>query len=196
MLKLNTGCGHNRRPGFVNVDASAACKPDVVADLEATPWPWEDSAAETIAFNHSLEHMGADAKVFLGIMTELYRVAAHDCELVINVPHPRHDDFINDPTHVRAITPAMMSLFDREKNDAWQAAGAANTPLSHYTGVDLRRTHLMLQLAPKYQAQLDAGALTQAQLLELADERLNVVAEIRMRFRVRKPPGAPLASDA
>ena len=191
MLKFNMGCGHNRMPGFVNVDASAACEPDEVVDLETTPWPWADDCAETIFFNHSLEHMGADAKVFLAMMAEMYRIAANDCEVVIHVPHPRHDDFIGDPTHVRAITPAMMTLFDREKNDEWKAAGRANTPLSHYTGVDLRLTQTRMRLAPRYQAQLDAGQVSEAQLLELIDERLNVVAEIKMRFRVRKPAGSP-----
>jgi hypothetical protein len=194
MLKFNMGCGHNRMAGFVNVDASAACEPDEVVDLETTPWPWADDCAETIFFNHSLEHMGADAKVFLAMMAEMYRVAANDCEVVIHVPHPRHDDFIGDPTHVRAITPAMMTLFDREKNDEWKAAGRANTPLSHYTGVDLRLTQTRMRLAPRYQAQLDAGEVSEAQLLELIDERLNVVAEIKMRFRVRKPAGSPAPS--
>lgn len=196
MLKLNMGCGHNRRPGFVNVDASPACNPDVVADLEAFPWPWPDNSADTIIFIHSLEHMAADAKVFLALMTELYRVAAPDCELFINVPHPRHDNFINDPTHVRAITPELMSLFDREKNDAWKAAGAANTPLSHYTGVDFQQTHLTLMLAPKYQAKLDAGEVTKAELMDLLDERLNVCTEFRMQFRVRKAAGSRPAPGA
>jgi hypothetical protein len=188
MLKLNMGCGHNRIPGFVNVDASPVCNPDQVVDLEVTPWPWADNAAELILFNHSLEHMGGDPKVFLALMTEMYRVAAPDCELAINVPHPRHDDFINDPTHVRPITPALMALFDREQNDAWQAAGHANTPLSHYTGVDLRLTHLQMRLAPRYQAMLAVGEVVEADLPRLTEERLNVVAEIKMRLRVRKPP--------
>jgi hypothetical protein len=70
-MKFNMGCGHNRIPGYVNVDAFAACEPDEVFDLEQTPWPWPSGCAEEVLFIHSLEHMGADAKVFLAIIQEI-----------------------------------------------------------------------------------------------------------------------------
>src|SRR5262249_48391532 len=120
-VRFNMGCGHNRLEGHVNVDAFAACSPDEVVDLERTPWPWPAGCAEEVVFNHSLEHMGADPKVFLALIAELYRICAPDAVVRITVPHPRHDTFIGDPTHVRIITPAVMSLFDRALNDEWQA---------------------------------------------------------------------------
>jgi hypothetical protein len=49
-------------------------------------------------------------------MREIYRVCRHDAVVHVVVPHPRHDDFINDPTHVRPITPEVLSLFDRSTN--------------------------------------------------------------------------------
>ena len=45
--------------------------------------------------------MGADPKVFLKIMQELHRIGRPGCRVVIHVPHPRHDNFLGDPTHVR-----------------------------------------------------------------------------------------------
>ena len=84
MLKFNMGCGQNRRAGFINVDAAAASQPDEVVDLEATPWPWPDNCADEVWFVHSLEHMGADAKVFLAIMIELYRICAPGARLCTN----------------------------------------------------------------------------------------------------------------
>src|SRR5437879_4750936 len=119
MIKFNMGCGHRKLAGYVNVDAVAACEPDEVYDLESTPWPWADGCAEEIRFTHSLEHMGGDPKVFLAMMQELYRVSADGCTVQIDVPHPRHDNFIGDPTHVRPVTPQMLSLFDRSLNDEW-----------------------------------------------------------------------------
>jgi hypothetical protein len=111
-LKFNMGCGRDRRQGYLNVDLSPVCQPDQVADLEATPWPWPDDCAEEVVFNHSLEHLGGDPKVFLAIMKELYRVCRHGASVKITVPHPRHDNFLGDPTHVRVISPQVMSLFE------------------------------------------------------------------------------------
>src|SRR3954467_8023608 len=129
-MRFNMGCGHNKLNGWVNVDAFAAAEPDVVWDLETLPWPWPDNCATEVRFIHSLEHMGGDPKVFLAIMSELYRIAAPDGRVVIHVPHPRHDNFLGDPTHVRIITPDTLNLFDRAQNDAWRQSGSANTPLA------------------------------------------------------------------
>lgn len=186
-MKFNMGCGVNRREGYLNVDAAAACEPDEVWDLEQTPWPWPDSCAEEVQFIHSLEHMGGDPKVFLALMSELYRILAPGGEAIIHVPHPRHDNFLNDPTHVRAITPAVLALFDREQNDQWIAAGGANTPLAHYTGVDFRITETRTVLAEPYASQMKAGAITAAEVGAFLAQRNNVAVEFRIRMVARKP---------
>jgi hypothetical protein len=189
------GCGHNRRPGYVNVDASSACGPDEVVNLEATPWPWPDNCAEEVLFIHSLEHMGAEAGVFLALLTELYRVCAPDASVVIHVPHPRHDSFINDPTHVRVITPTVLGLFDRELNARWVEIGAANTTLAFYTGVDFKVESSQAVLAEPYRSQFESGQASQASLTEAVRSLNNVVEEWRIVMRVRKPqPGADRAS--
>jgi hypothetical protein len=55
----------------------------------------------------------------------------------IAVPHPRHDHFIDDPTHVRAVTPLGLCLFSKRMNREWIAAGLANSPLGIRHDVDL-----------------------------------------------------------
>lgn len=176
------GCGHNKLPGYVNVDAVATAAPDEVVDLEVTPWPWPSDCAEEILFNHSLEHMGADPKVFLAIMKETYRIAAPGGSILINVPHPRHDDFIGDPTHVRIVTPSIMRLFSRRLNDQWKASGAANTPLAHYAGVDFELIDSKTILDEPYAAQFTAGEISHEEAAELIRSRLNVVKEFRMKL--------------
>lgn len=180
------GCGHNRRAGYVNVDASPACEPDAVWDLEQTPWPWPDDCADEVLFIHSLEHMGGDPKVFLRMMQELYRIAAPGCRVVVHAPHPRHDDFLNDPTHVRAITPEVLGLFDRARNDAWRAKGAANTPLAHYTGVDFRITDFKAVLAEPYAQALERGQMPREKVFEAIRTLNNVVVEYRIELSAHK----------
>ena len=89
-LKLNLGCGTRQLEGYLNVDMSPECNPDQVVDLEELPWPFEDNSTEQIVMSHVLEHLGADSKVFLGIMSELYRVCRHGALIQVIVPHPRH----------------------------------------------------------------------------------------------------------
>ena len=63
-MRLNLGCGFNKRDGYVNVDIGDHCAPDVVHDLEKAPWPWDDSSIDEIYMSHVLEHLGATTAVF------------------------------------------------------------------------------------------------------------------------------------
>jgi len=188
-VKFNMGCGTNRREGYVNVDSSPACGPDEVWDLEQTPWPWADGCAEEVVFIHSLEHMAADSRTFLALMTELYRICAPGAAVIIHAPHPRHDNFLNDPTHVRAITPTMLTLFDREKNEEWRRKGGANTPLALYTGVDFRLETAQTVLDEPYATRLKDGAMTKEAVGELLRTANNVASEFRIRLTARKAAG-------
>lgn len=185
-MRFNMGCGHNRAAGFVNVDAAPECEPDQIWDLERTPWPWPDGCAEEVRFVHSLEHMGGDPKVFLAMMAELYRILAPGGSVLIHVPHPRHDDFLNDPTHVRPITPAVLSLFDRVNNDAWKEARAANTPLAHYTGADFVIRSVRTVLDEPWASRLREGAVSKEEVAAALRSSLNVAKELQITMTARK----------
>ena len=45
-MKLDLGCGLRKKAGFVGVDLSADCNPDVVHDLRVAPWPFDDDSVE------------------------------------------------------------------------------------------------------------------------------------------------------
>ena len=186
-MKLNLGCGQHRVEGYVNVDAAVACGPDQVVDLEAFPWPWPDDSVEAVLFHHSLEHLGAQADVFVGVMKELYRVCAPGAVVRVVAPHPRHDDYLGDPTHVRPILPQMFQLFDRRLNEKWKTTQAAGSPLAIYAGVDFETTSTRFVLEEPYAGELRRGELTDAAVARLMRSHNNVVREVQVELRARKP---------
>jgi hypothetical protein len=184
-LRLNLGAGQNPRPGYVNVDKHGS--PDVVCDLERFPWPWKDSTVEEVMMSHVLEHLGQHPDVFIGVMKELYRVCRDGARINIRVPHPRHDFFLADPTHVRTILPATLELFSRQRNREWAAQGVPNTPLALYHAVDFEIESSSFVLDEPYRSQLKAGKLTQEEASALIERYNNVAMEIQLVLKVVKP---------
>jgi len=185
-MKLNLGCGNKKLPGFVNCDSQSACNPDRIVDLESLPWPFEDSVADEVVLSHVLEHLGESSKVYLGIIKELYRVCAPDAVVRIAVPHPRHDDFLTDPTHVRPILPDQFHMFSKKKNAQWRADGYANTPLADYLDVDFEVEDVSWTVEDIWLKRLQAGEVDTTRLATLAREQNNILKEAKITLRVKK----------
>lgn len=99
-MLLNLGSGSDRLSGFVNVDVVALPEVDVVHDLDVLPWPWEDGSVTMIIGQDVFEHLTDP----VGFMIESHRVLEPDGQLVLKVPHFRHQDAFTDPTHKRFCT--------------------------------------------------------------------------------------------
>ena len=100
-MRLNLGCGGKKLAGWINVDKFETAATDLIFDMEVFPWPSPDDSVDEVLMAHVLEHLGAQTSVYLGIIKELYRVCRDGAKIKIAVPHPRHDNFLSDPTHAR-----------------------------------------------------------------------------------------------
>ena len=185
-MKLNLGCGNNKLDGFVNVDNQAVCSPDMLIDLEVFPWPFENSSIDEIILSHVLEHLGQTNEIYLKIIKEIYRVSKHQASIFISVPHPRHDDYIIDPTHVRPILPDQFFLFSKSQNEKWKKEGCANTPLADYLDVDFEITDTQWILDTDWKVKLKSGEITSDKLVHLAKHQFNIVKEVQVTLRVIK----------
>ncbi|SUX30221.1 class I SAM-dependent methyltransferase [Chromobacterium vaccinii] len=187
MLKLNLGCGHDKRPGFVNVDSQAACQPDQVVDLEQFPWPWADDSVDEIVMSHVLEHLGASTDIYLGIIKELYRVCVPNARVAITVPHPRSDNYLADPTHVRPITAMGLQMFNQELNRQNIAEGGSSTPLGVYLNVDWALESSDVKILEPWASRFNSGQLTEDDITLAVQNFYNVIGDCTFVMRIRKP---------
>ncbi len=189
-MRLNLGCGSRKLEGFVNVDKYPGCAPDLVHDLEQLPWPFPDDSAEEVVLRHVLEHLGRETSVYLGLMGELWRVCAPGATLRITVPHPRHDDYLGDPTHVRPITVQGLELFSQAKNREWAAAGRPNTPLGIQLGIDFAIASATMVPDEPWRGRLERKEITPRDLAAAVRQLNNVVKETEIVLRAVKPAGS------
>lgn len=185
-MKLNLGCGFDKRDGWLNVDNFAACAPDRLLEIERTPWDLPSDAFDHILMKHVLEHVGADFAVFAAVMRELHRVTAPGGLIEIHVPHVRHDTFWSDPTHVRAFTPLTFRMMSKRQNRIWMEARANYTMLAFAMDVDFEVESVVQNYDPAWWRKVEAGELTREALREEADRSWNVVRELQVKLRAVK----------
>jgi len=89
------GSGLKKRTDAVNVDLVEATSPDVVHNLNVTPWPFpENRFSEVLAFD-VFEHLDN----IVSVMEEVHRVCSDGAILKVTVPHFSCANAFTDPTH-------------------------------------------------------------------------------------------------
>ena len=93
MIKLNLGCGYDRKAEYVNVDQIKTPASDILADLHHLPF--KKNAFNEVYLSHVLEHILEPDKA----LKEVHRISKLNGKIIIRVPHAfTHSNFLN-PTH-------------------------------------------------------------------------------------------------
>jgi hypothetical protein len=185
-LRLNLGCGYRPMEGYVNVDLYG--RPDLVLDLETFPWPWSDNTVAEVQLIQVLEHLGRDPKVYLNIWQELYRICKPRAKLIIEVPHHRHDNFYDDPTHVRAVTPLGVRMFSQRLNREWNQRGYACSSLGLNLGVNFELRDISYQPSSVWFQRYPEPEVNWQLLLRESQVYNNLIQSLRMVVEVIKFP--------
>ena len=104
---FNLGCGNQRYPGIIGVDALSGSAADIVQDLNIFPWPIAESSADVVLCFQTLEHLESLPRV----MEEMYRICKNGARIIIEVPYFRSTGAFQDPTHKHFFTTKTMDYF-------------------------------------------------------------------------------------
>lgn len=95
-MKLDLGCGKNKKEGFIGVDSRPFDGVDVVTDLRK-PWPWENDSVDEVHCSHFVEHLTAPERIHFA--NELHRVLKTGGKAAIITPHWASARAYGDLTH-------------------------------------------------------------------------------------------------
>ena len=95
-LRLDIGCGPNKRDGFHGVDAIAFKNVDTVLDIRQA-WPWAEGSVDEIHCSHCIEHFDAPERVH--VYNEMFRVLKVGGKATLIAPAWSSGRAYGDPTH-------------------------------------------------------------------------------------------------
>lgn len=99
-IRIDIGCGKNKKEGFIGLDQFPIPGVDVVTDLTKR-WPYEDNSVDEANCSHFIEHLtnfnGKWERV--KFFNELHRVLKPGAKCALAFPHWASNRFYGDPTH-------------------------------------------------------------------------------------------------
>lgn len=122
IIKLDLGCGPNKREGFLGVDVRQFDgKVDVVHDL-TKPWPWKNESVMEVHCSHFIEHLEAHERVHF--INELYRVLVPGGKCTLIAPYAFSERAYGDMTHK---WPPVVGFWFYYLDKPWRTANAPHS---------------------------------------------------------------------
>lgn len=144
LLKIDFGCGSNKKEGFTGCDSIAFDGVDFVMDIAHDPWPWPDSSVDEAHASHFVEHLTGLERVHF--VNELYRVLKPGATAQIITPHWASTRAYGDFTHQWPPVSEMWFYYLKREWRLGKDGAGANAP------------HTDITFNPKgYSCDFDAG---------------------------------------
>ncbi len=124
LLKLDLGCGPNKREGFFGVDVRKFKGVDKIVDLIKTPWPWAKESVSEIHASHFVEHLTAEQRI--DFCNEAWRILVPGGTCQIITPHWSSCRAYGDLTHQ---WPPVSEFWFFYLNEEWRAKNAPHNDL-------------------------------------------------------------------
>lgn len=150
--ELLLGCGNRRTKhlwiepmnewkNLTTLDVSPSCNPDVVWDLEQTPWPFEDSSFDELHAYEVMEHLGrqGDWKGFFRIWGEVDRILKVGGLFFGSSPTFDSPWAWGDPGHTQIISPEKLLFLSQEQYEREVGKG----PMTDYREVWKGNLHII-----------------------------------------------------
>ena len=131
-LRLDFGCGKNKKEGFKGVDIRKFDGVDFVLNVAEEKWPWADNSVDEAHSSHFIEHLTWPQRVHF--FNELGRVLKKGGKATLIWPHPFSDRYWGDPTHQAAISAFALYYLNKD----WRKVNAphndfeSNEPGPHF----------------------------------------------------------------
>lgn len=117
-MKLNLGCGFDKKKGYLNCDISKKVNPDKIIDLEKK-LPFKDSSVDEILIFHVLEHFQKPME----ILKELYRISKNEAIIKIKVPYFSHESAFSMMDHYSFFSYTTFDFLNKNHACHWQGFG-------------------------------------------------------------------------
>lgn len=114
ITKLVIGAAGKKDPAAITLDIDPRHHPDVLHDLNKTPWPFKDDRFETIICHHVLEHL-CDLPP---VMRELHRICGPRGFIYIETPH-YSSWMANSPEHKMRFSYFSLDSYIADKPKNW-----------------------------------------------------------------------------
>lgn len=187
-LKLNLGCGNKKLAGFINIDQNEQCSPDLILNLENTPYPFKTNSVAYIRMDSVLEHFPSNPKNFFRILKEIYRISSNNAIIDILCPHPFHRWQIVDFTHQKPITAEGLQMLDKQFCRELIKNGDAKTPLALIYNIDFVLTNYKQFIDPTCKSHIEnlLGKFEESKIESYQYLFNNIIGGQRIQMRVRK----------